>query len=60
MAFSPSGKYLGAAAMDDSHCLAVYEWQKKPDSKKGTGPLFASGKGTPDVIMNLCFDPNEA
>jgi hypothetical protein len=26
LAFSPTGKYLAASAMDDSHCVAIYEW----------------------------------
>ena len=56
LAFSPSGRYLAASAMDDEHNVAVYEWKRKSD-KKGSGPLFAAGKGTRANILSLCFDP---
>lgn len=45
--------------MSDNHNIAVFEWQKKPDQKKGIDPVFASGKGTPAAIMSLVFDPQE-
>lgn len=61
LAFSPSGKFLAATAMDTEHNIAIYDWQKKQSKKKGAkgGPLFASGKGTKAQILSICFDPAE-
>ena len=56
--FSPSGKLLAASAMDDYHCVAIYEWEKK-SSKRG-GALIATGKGTRANILDLVFSPDES
>ena len=59
LAFSSSGKFLAASAMDDGHCVAIYEWQRKEDVKKKISPLYTTAKGTPSPIMAILFDPTE-
>jgi microtubule-associated protein-like 6 len=63
LAFSPSGKFLAASAMDEDHNVAIFEWQKSASKKKGGksgGPLVAAGKGTRANILSLCFNPDES
>lgn len=62
LAFSPSGKLLAAAAMDDDHCVAIYEWEKNEAQMKkkgGTPAILASGKGSRSPFFSLCFSPKE-
>lgn len=56
VAFSNDGKYLAASAMDDEHCVAVYEWAAKPKTGQALVPI-ASGKGTRANILSLGFNP---
>ena len=62
LAFSQTGKYLAASAMEDSHSIAIFScnFNQKPGSKTPPVALIATGKGTPNVIMGLLFDPSES
>ena len=57
LSFSPSGKFLAAAAMDDSHCIAIFDWE--PTGKKKVGIPSATGKGARSPVTNLVFGPND-
>lgn len=62
LTFSPSGKYLAAGAMDDDHCVAIWEWEKNEDSLKSKGTkscILASGKGGRSPFHSMLFDPQE-
>lgn len=62
LCFSPSGQYLAAAAMDDDHCVVIYDWEKNVDALKKKGkvnPVVASGKGSRTAFHSLTFTPNE-
>ncbi|KAJ3103386.1 Echinoderm microtubule-associated protein-like 5 [Phlyctochytrium planicorne] len=48
--FSPDGRYLVAAAMDDDHMVYFYDWQK-------AGKLVAKEKGHTDSIFGITFNP---
>jgi WD40 repeat protein len=48
--FSPCGKYLVAATMDDDHHVYVYDWQK-------AGKLIAKEKGHTDAVRTRQFCP---
>ena len=54
VAFSPDGTLLAASAMDDSHEIAVFEWEKPVAAGKKVAPL-ASGKGPRANILSLGF-----
>ena len=48
--------------MDDNHNLAVFEWEKKDKSKRGSGnepALISHGKGTAAKILSLTFNSSE-
>jgi microtubule-associated protein-like 6 len=55
VAFSPNGQYLAASAMDDSHNIAVYDWEKAPATGKTVQPV-AAGKGPRANILSLGFN----
>ena len=62
LAFSPSGKYLAGGAMDDDHCVAIWEWEKNENALKSKGKvtsLIASGKGSRAAFHALLFSPSE-
>ena len=62
LAFSPSGKYLAAGAMDDEHWVAIYDWEKNEKAIKSKGKksaLIASGKGGRSAFFSLVFSPRE-
>ncbi len=51
IAISPSGKYVAASSMNDSHDIAVYDINEKK--------LVAFGKGPRSVIHQLKFNSEE-
>ena len=63
LAFSPSGKYLAAGAMDDDHCVAIWEWENNEKALKSKGKvqsLVASGKGGRSAFHSMLFSPDES
>ena len=52
LAFSPSGKRLVAAAIDDDHWVACMD-------VTGAGSVLAKVKGGRDVIISLAFNTEE-
>lgn len=59
MSFSPSGKFIGAAAMDDSHNIAVFEWQVA-GAKKAASLTVVSGKGPRSPVTSLSFGTEDS
>lgn len=62
LAFSPSGNYLAGGAMDDDHCVAIWEWGKNEAALKSKGKasaLIASGKGGRTPFHSMIFSPDE-
>lgn len=62
LAFSPSGTYLAGGAMDDDHCVAIWEWGKNEAALKSKGKvsaLIASGKGGRTPFHSMIFSPDE-
>jgi hypothetical protein len=55
LAFSNNGKYLAATALDDYHCVAVYEWNAPLKAGQSIKPI-ATGKGTRANILSLGFN----
>ena len=52
LAFSPSGKRLVAAAIDDDHWVAVMD-------VTGTGSVIAKVKGGKDVMISVAFNTED-
>jgi len=52
LAFSPSGKRLVAAAIDDDHWVAVMD-------VTGTGSVIGKVKGGKDVMISLAFNTED-
>ena len=47
LAFSPKGNLLASIGEDESHSIAIYNWN--------TGTLIASAKGEKQKVFSLCF-----
>lgn len=59
LSFSNNGKLLAASAMDDDHCVAVYEWSKPTKDNKPITAV-ASGKGTRAKILSIGFTADDS
>lgn len=67
LCFSSDGNYLAASAMDDYHCIAIYDWDKctttaknvaNKAKKTNSNALVATGQATPASILSLLFNPS--
>jgi WD40 repeat protein len=65
LAFSNNGKLLAAAAADDYHCVAIYDWNECRTQLKGglgkgrSGGLVATGQVSRVNILSLVFNPTD-
>lgn len=60
LTFSPSGQFLAGAAMNDSHNIAIFDWNPEGKSnKKQLALTVASGKGPLSPVTSLVFGPTE-
>lgn len=66
LAFSPDGNYLAAAATDESHCVAIYDWDKYTTTAKNVASkakknnpqgLIATGQSSASDVLFLLFNP---
>ena len=66
LAFSPDGNYLAAAATDESHCIAIYDWDKYTTTAKNVASkakknnphgLIATGQSSSTDVLFLLFNP---
>ena len=71
LTFSEDGKLLCGTGADDNHSIVVFDWEKgshkeqekgsevkfkKNRAGEGVNGIFAKGKGTKAVVLNLCFN----
>jgi len=59
---STDGKKVAASALDDDHCIVIYDIEKgitgrmNPTKKNSDDGLIATGKSTRNFIFDLKFD----
>eukprot|EP01022_Parablepharisma_sp_SALTPOND_P009431 TRINITY_DN1391_c0_g1_i1.p1 TRINITY_DN1391_c0_g1~~TRINITY_DN1391_c0_g1_i1.p1 ORF type:complete len:2151 (-),score=139.11 TRINITY_DN1391_c0_g1_i1:21-6473(-) len=66
LCFSSDGNYLAAAAADEYHCIAIYDWDKYTTTaknvaskakKNNSNGLVATGQSTAADVLFLLFNP---
>ena len=65
LCFSQDGNYLAASSADDSHCIAIYDWEECTTTAKNfaskskkANALVATGQTTRSNILSLLFNPS--
>jgi WD40 repeat protein len=60
ISFSPDGRMLCASAMDEKHCIAVWDWTTSANLKPGERiKPIACGQTSRFPILSLAFNPLE-